>query len=189
VVNPLTIQEYQKLGIAEQYIETAHDAALKTSRDMTQSDTHKKVQITDVYRKQISDEEGVTSEYITWQQHVTGRSAIDNPHTWLELADDTSIYYTPRVEKSVRLNPETEQQEVFVNQILGQDTRYQYPFNKENIAMIKKKVNIRTRFYVQDEADFMRVVPDFNQWSTKSFGELIGSGSASAASGTAGATS
>lgn len=174
MVNPLTVQEYERLGIKEQYIETAHDEALSIKREVTKSDPKPRIQVTDCYRIQIQDDQGVTSEYIIWQQDIIAKSAIDNTHRWHELADDTCIYYTPLVEKAIRLNPETEQQETYVNQVLGMDTHYQYPFNKQNIDMIKKKVNIRTRFYVKDESDFVRAVPDFATWSTKSFADLIG---------------
>lgn len=153
---------------------TAHDDALAWFREITKTDTKPKVQITQVYRIRISDDEGATSEYIIWEQHITAKSALDNPRTWHELADDTSVYNTPLVEKAVRLNPQTEQQEVYVNQVLGVDKHYQYPFNKQNIDMIKKKVNIRTNFYVKDQSGFVRKVSDFNSWSTKSFAELIG---------------
>jgi hypothetical protein len=173
MVHPKTIEEYERLGIKEQYDETAHDRALKDKREITKHDKNPKIQITDVYRVRIADDQGAQSEYIIWQQDVTAKTDIDNYHRWHEDAHDTSIYYTPMVEKSIRLNPETEQQETFTNQVLGIETHYQYPFNKENIDMLKKRVNLATRYMVKDVSGFTRSVNTFADWSTKPFDELI----------------
>lgn len=173
MVHPNTIAEYERLGIKEQYDETAHDRVLKDKREITKHDKNPKTQITDVYRVRVANDEGTQQEFIIWQQDIIAKTDIDNYHRWHEDANDTSIYYTPLVEKSIRLNPETEQQETFTNQVLGTESHYLYAFNKENIDMLKKKVNLATRYMVKDVSGFTRTVNNFVDWSTKPFDELI----------------
>jgi len=173
MVHPKTIEEYERLKVSDQYEETAHDSHLKSVREITKNDKNPKTYVTDVYRIRVEDELGSQSQYIIWQQDVVAKTDIDNTYRWHEDASDTSIYYTPTFEKSVRLNPDTEQQEVVVKQMLGRETHYPYPFDQKNIDMIKKRVSLATRYYVKDHSGFTRAVANFADWSTRSFDELI----------------
>jgi len=178
LVHPKTIEEYERLKISDQYEETAHDSHLKSVREITKNDKAPKTFVTDVYRVRVADEYGTESEYIIWQQDVVAKTDIDNTYRWHEDASDTSIYYTPVVEKAVRLNPDTEQSETYVKQMRGLETHYQYPFEQKNIDMIKKKVTLATRYYARDNSGFTRAVTNFADWSTRSFDELIRGSSA-----------
>lgn len=176
MVHPKTIAEYERLKIGDEYEETPHDQHLKNVRKITENDKNPQRLVTDVYRVRVADEAGTQSEYIIWQQDVVAKTDIDNAYRWHEDANDTSIYYTPTVERGIRLNPETEQQETYVKQVLGAETHYLFPFEPKHIEMIKKKVRLATRYYVKDTSGFSRAVANFADWSTKSFDELIGGG-------------
>jgi hypothetical protein len=80
--------------------------------------------------------------------------------------------------REIRYNPEKEEMETVVKQWDFSDMKkhYLYPFNKENIDMIKKITanNHKCNWEVMDDSTGRaRSVANFEDWSTKDFDTLL----------------
>jgi hypothetical protein len=145
-------------------------------------DPNKTVKVNSVYRKRVDDETdgGQSSkllEVITWDQITIAHTPLGNPIEMVEMSSDLCYWLAPTVKQQVRYNPDTEERETM--DIPGDFSQvkkhYLYPFNKENIAMIKKITsnNRKCNWYVEDENMKSRSVNNFEDWSEKSFHELM----------------
>lgn len=180
MTHPKTIESYDNLtgnqaGDYKRRFEKGHDITVEAKKALIVNDPNKVTKVTSVYRLRIED----NSEYILWQEEITGHSGIGNEIKYELGFDDTSRYYIPIPRKEIRYNPQTEQNETIerVDDLSQMKVNYLYPFNKENINLIKDKVNKnnpRCPFYVKDSQGMTRTVTrGFSEWSTKPFEWLI----------------
>ena len=147
---------------------------------MIEKDLNKTVKVNSVYRKRVEDETDGSKllEVITWDQITIARTPLGNPIELNENASDLCYWLEPTTRQQVRYNPETEERETM--NVPGDFSQvkkhYLYPFNKENIAMIKKITGNNSRkcnWYAEDENMRSRSVNNFADWSEKTFNELM----------------
>lgn len=115
---------------------------------------------------------------ITWDQQTTGHTGLGNPVSYPEDKDDLCIWYEPIATTRNIFNPQTEEMETVTTQWDFSDVKkhYLYPFNAENIAMIKKITanNPKCNRGVEDASTGKaRSVNNFEDWSSKDFDTLL----------------
>jgi len=132
-----------------------------------------------ISESEASNNNNNNEEVILFDKTTTGKTGLDNPVTYYEGPDDLCVWYEPTVVTQIEFNPKTEQNEMVtkVGDLSEIKAHYLYPFNKENIAMIKGLVkNSRhsggrssssCNFYVLDKSTGMtRLVESFEQWAS-----------------------
>lgn len=176
-MHPKTIEAFDAIGEPGDWkrgFQLGHDVTLEAKKKLIEKDKNKQTKILAVYRLRIED----NSEYILWQSEVSGHSAVGNLIKYQTGWDDECRWFEPIPTRELVYNPETQEHEERkkFDDLSQTIVHYLYPFdNKSNIEMIAKitKSNPRCQWYVRDIAGSTRVVPTFEEWSTKSFQYLI----------------
>jgi hypothetical protein len=160
--------------------EKGYEAHNREIKPVIDKDPNKTVKVNSVYRKRVEDETDASKllEVITWDQITIAHTPLGNPIELNETANDLCFWLEPTTKQQVRYNPETEERETITvpGDFSEVKKHYLYPFNKENIAMIKKITSNNSRkcnWYVEDENMKSRSVNNFEDWSTKTFNELM----------------
>src|SRR5215831_16798518 len=136
------------------------------------------VKMDHVYRVRIDDGISPVQEVIWFTKITTGRTGIGNFVQYQETPQDLCIWNEPILSRKIIYDPEKEDmKEVLVEDDLAKTiVHYDYPFNKENIAMVGEftKKNRETYFYVLDlRSNRGVIVNNFEDWSSKPFEELL----------------
>ncbi|NAL78407.1 hypothetical protein [Nitrososphaera sp. AFS] len=179
MTHPKTIEAYDSLtgnqaGDYKRRFGKGNDVIIESKKALIEKDPNKQTKVLAVHRLRLED----NSEYILWQEEIIGHSGIGNEIKYELGWSDLCYWLEPIPRKEIKYNPQTEQNEVIerVDDLSQMKVHYLYPFNKENINLIKDKIksNPRCPFYVKDVQGMTRTVTrGFSEWKDKPFEWLI----------------
>ena len=154
------------------WYEKGNEVVVHERKKQLQQDQNQTVKVNSVYRQRVEDEDANTGkliEIIKWNQTITCHTGLGNPVSYYEDVNDLCIWYAPTQTEEIKFNAETEQKETIVKpaDFSMVKKHYLYPFNKENIDMIKKITsnNRKCNWYIEDENAKVRVVNNFDDWT------------------------
>jgi hypothetical protein len=179
LVHPRTVEAFAKAGVNyKDFHEKGHDVAIREKKEQLKNDKNTKTTINAVYRKKVEDENRNPIEVIAWWAYTTGKTGLGNPVEYTEGPDDLAYWLEPIATTRNIFNPETEEMQTVTTQWDFSDMKkhYLYPFNAENIAMIKKitAISPKCSWIVEDGVTGRsREVKNFEDWSSKDFDTLL----------------
>lgn len=175
--HPKTLQAYKEAGVDYQIkgdkveLDRARKAASKDLQAHAEGKPNNvKRHINAMFRFRTLDDQ----EFILYEQDITAKANItDNVVSWHEDKEDTSMYFTPIVDRKVTYDPETEEPQYSAQQIRSTEVNYLIPFNAEEANKLKPFTNRGTYYYVTQERGLTRAVDRFDDWLKKPFDVLL----------------